>query len=303
MINLNALRVFHVVASKQNLARAAESLFISQPAVSNTLKKFQAEKGVQLFYKVGRTLALTEHGEALFALTTRLFAVEMEIKELLEGMHRSSKRTLHVGLATIYERFGIGEIKQQFSEIDSNIAISIHSGNSKTMLGMLQDRTIDIAIAGNLFTYENFTTHFYREHEIFLVVPKGHRLYGKSHFSSEDIRHERMVLKEAGSSVRETLNSFFSAHAIVPNIVMELSNLDSMLSLVGTERCITFLPDMSITDTALPKKGFSKARCKDSPLLFSTYIIWRSAEEYDSVKKQTIEKLCALQNVASGRVL
>lgn len=297
MLNLNALRVFHMVATKQSLSKAAEALFISQPAISNTLKKMQNEKKVQLFYKTGRTLALTEHGLALHALTTRFFAMEAEIEHLLGSIHSNTKRTLHIGLATIYERFGIGEIKKQFSEIDSNLAISIHSGNSKSMLAMLQDKSIDIAIAANLSSYENFVSHFYREHEVFLVAPRGHRLYGKSTFTSEDIRGERMVLKEVGSAVRKTLSTFFNAYSITPDIVMELSNLDSMLNLVESEKCLTFLPDMSVEDITTTRKGFSNARCKDHALLFSTFVIWHNSEDYDLVKKNYIEQFCALQTV------
>lgn len=286
MLSLNLLRVFNSVVEQKSVVRASEKLFISQPAVSTALKKLQEEVGIRLFHKSGRTLALTEQGVMLYELTKRMFEMEKEIEDLVTRLNSKEKQTIHLGLVTIYERFGVKDILHDFVEIDKNLSVSIHSGNSATIVEMLGNKRWDMGIAGNVVQDKRLCYDFYRKHEVFLVAPKGHRLYGKKFFSAEDIHGERAVLKEPGSSVRTTVDSFFTRDAVQIVPVMELSNIDSILSLAETENCIAFLPDISIR--GVDKERFSKARLKESGLAFSTYVITHSLSEYTTSKRQLI---------------
>lgn len=290
MLNLNLLRVFHAVAKNQNVVKAAEKLFISQPAVSNALKRLQNDNEVRLFHKKGRALTLTEHGAELYTLTTRLFDIEKEIESLFGSVSSQAKHTIHVGLVTIYERFGIADIMRYFSEIDSAISVSIHSGNSRSVVEMLRNHAIDLAVSGDVLVGDNLRRHLYKRHEIFLMAPKGHSLYGKTTFSGDDIRGRRVVLKEAGSSVRNTVDAFLAKFEVNPVIVMELSNIDALLSLAKSEQCLTLLPDMSISDAQIADGSFSVARCEEHDLSFSAYITAHPPEAYADTTRKIIDR-------------
>jgi len=298
MLSLNFLRVFNVVVEQKSVIRASEKLFISQPAVSAALKKFQAEIDIRLFHKAGRTLALTEQGAMLYELTKRMFETEQEIEDLVRSLNSKEKHVIHLGLVTIYERFGVEDILHDFAKIDKNISVSIHSGNSARVVEMLGNKRWDMGIAGNVTQDNRLRYDFYRSHEVFLVAPKGHRLYGKREFSAADINGERVVLKEPGSSVRATLDAFFSRDKVRIIPVMELSNIDSILSLAETENCITFLPDLSIV--GLDKKRFSKAGLKGEALSFSTYVVTHPPSEYTAAKRAVIQAFTRARAPESG---
>ena len=294
MLRLNLLRVFHEVATRQSVVKASEALFISQPAISNALKKLQKDIEVRLFHKTGRNLTLTEHGETLLSMTVRLFKVENEIRDFLAELRSDAKQNIHVGLVTIYERFGIEQVIQYFSEIDPSLSVSIHSGNSKAVIEMLLTSSIDMGICGNVLVNSNLHYKPYKRHEIFLVAPRGHRLYGLKDFSADDIRGERMVLKETGSSVRHTMNAFFQQFAINPAVVMELSNIDSILNIAEREKCITFLPDMSISEKLSGDGKFTFARPMEAGIAFNTYVVWRKDGLYTETTRAIIEQFCSL---------
>jgi DNA-binding transcriptional LysR family regulator len=287
MLNLNLLRVFNAVAEHKSVVRASEKLFISQPAVSTALKKLQDEIDVRLFQKFGRSLSITEQGALLYALTRRMFTTEKEIEELVANLNSKEKQSIHMGLVSIYERFGLKDILHDFAEIDKNLSISVHSGNSTTIVQMLGGKHLDMGIAGNVVKDLKLRYDLYREHEVFLVAPGGHRLYGRKIFTAEDIRGERVVLKEPGSSARTTLDNFLARNdaRVVP--VMELSNIDSILHLAEAENCITFLPDISLTD--VDEKRFSKAGLKDERLFFPIYVITHPPSEYTNAKRQIVK--------------
>ena len=286
MFSLNQLRVFNSVVEQKSVIRASEKLFISQPAVSTALRKLQDEIDIHLFHKVGRSLVLTEQGNMLYDLTKRMFETEKKIRDLVTWLHSEEKQTLHMGLVTIYERFGVKDILNDFAAIDKNLSVSIHSGNSATIVEMLGNRRWDMGIAGNVIQDRRLCYDFYKKHAVFLMVPRRHRLYGKRMFSAKDIHGERAVLKETGSSVRSTVDKFFARDAVRIIPVMELSNIDSILGLAETENCITFLPDLSVR--GVNKERFSKALLKGSELAFSTYVVTHPSSEYTTSKRQLI---------------
>lgn len=286
MLSLNLLRIFNSVVEQKGVVRASERLFISQPAVSTALKKLQNEIDVRLFHKAGRNLVLTEQGTMLYELTKRMFETEKEIEDLVAQLNFKEKQTIHLGLVTIYERFGVKDILLDFAEIDRNLSVSIHSGNSSTIVEMLGNKRWDMGIAGNVIQDKRLCYSFYRKHEVFMVAPQVHRLYGKRYFSAEDLRGERVVLKELGSSVRTTVDNFLIRDAVQIIPIMELSNIDSILNLAETENCITFLPDLSIK--GLDKDRFSKARLRGSELSFSTYVVAHPSSEYTTSKRRLI---------------
>ena len=287
MISLHSLRVFNAVVEQKSVVLAAEKLFISQPAVSVSLKKLQDEIHVRLFHKSGRNLVVTEQGNMLYSLTKKLFGVEKEIEELVSKLNSQESQSIHVGLVTLYERFGSEEILHKFSGLDKNLSVVVHSGNSAAIMEMLGRNTLDIGIVGNITGDINLVTTHYRQHEIFLVAPKGHRLFGKKNFLASDIHNERVVLKELGSSVRNTVDNFLQRYEVKTIPVMELSNIDAILSLVETEQCITFLPDLSVA--ALPNEKFSKARFQPEKLSFPIYIATYKPEHYTVAKWQIVK--------------
>lgn len=282
MLNLHLLRAFYMVVKTQGVSNAAEALYISQPAVSNALKRLQKEYRVAFFRKVGRNLTLTEEGERLYTALDRLFAAEKEVEALLQRMSAHTRQTIKLGLVTIYERFGVSTILHHFAAIDPQLSISIHSGNSSAVLEMLQERSIDLAIAANVPPTGPLVSTPYMRHDLFLVIPPGHRLYGKTTFCCDDIRGERMVLKEPGSAVRRMVDAFLRDFSIVPAVLMELSNIDSILALVREECCLTFLPDMSLADKgSAADQPLCVARCEDMPdLYFLTYVVSHPMRAY-----------------------
>lgn len=291
MLNLNLLRVFHQVVEQHGVSGAAEKLFISQPAVSNALKRLQKDAEGELFVKQGRALELSEYGRTLHGLTTRLCSLEQEIEELFEEMRTRRHHVMHLGLVTIYERFGMEAILDAFSSFDEGLSVSVHSGNTRTMLRMLREHAIDVAITGSIHRDDHLLYTNYKRHSVYLVVPQGHRLYGRKTFTGSDIREERMALKERGSSVRRVVDAYLEKNEIRPVVVTELSNIDSILNLVANGHCISFLPDMSVDRDAHAAKSFGVIECADGPLEFRTYVVTRKIKSYPEAMQPFIERI------------
>ncbi|MBW1774417.1 MAG: LysR family transcriptional regulator, partial [Deltaproteobacteria bacterium] len=86
MLNFNQLRIFYHVAKHKNFTRAADDLFISQPAVTAQMKAFEAYCGLKLFKKKGRINWLTDEGNTLYEYAKTIFALEKEIENAIDDM-------------------------------------------------------------------------------------------------------------------------------------------------------------------------------------------------------------------------
>lgn len=293
MLNIHELRVFHTVVQCHGVVRAAEALFISQPAVSNALRRLQKNHGIRLFVRDGRSLVLTPSGEALHALTTRLFAVEQDISTLLRQEQQLPESAIHLGLVTIYERFAAADICNIFLQTDKSVTISIHSGNSRSLMEQLAAEDIDLAIVGGPAPGADFIRHFYKRHEVRLVIPRGHRLFGSDRFNPADLAGERMVLKEPGSSVRQVVDAFFKTHGLNPPVVSELSNFEANMEIMLKEKYLGFFPDMAIENVLGANPSFSTARPDGECLYFSTWLTTRRMERYAEAQARFIQRLLA----------
>ncbi len=281
MLNLNNLRTFYMVAKNKSVLLASEELFISQPAVSNALKKIQQELKTPLFVKNGRNLELTEKGKKLYIKAEKLFEIEKDIERFISQNDEETK-LITVGVVTLYERFAMLNIMACFEGSDKDITVSVQSGNSKRLIQLLEEKKVDMAITGDLIDKDKSNMLFtpYAKHQNYLVIPKGHKLFGKESFLPSDIASERMVFKESGSSVRKSVENYFLKHYIQTKTVAELSNLDSILDVALHEKCLAFIPDMALDGMIKNNDNFSFALPENDEIAFYIYLVTRQKGNY-----------------------
>ena len=102
MINLNQLRVFCQVAESKTLTKAADKLFISQPAVTAQMKRFEDYCNLKLFKKRGSKVYLTEEGKTLHEYARKVFEHERKVEELIEDMRKLKRGCLQLGTTKTY---------------------------------------------------------------------------------------------------------------------------------------------------------------------------------------------------------
>ena len=116
MINFNQLRVFYQVAENLNLTRAADKLFISQPAVTAQMKRFEDSCNLKLLKKRGRKIYLTEEGKTLHEYARRIFAYEREVEDVIEDMRKLKRGYLQLGTTKTYARYFMPFLMTRFHD-------------------------------------------------------------------------------------------------------------------------------------------------------------------------------------------
>lgn len=294
MINLNLLRVFHITAKLQSVTRASEELFITQPAVTKSLKNLERLSPMPLFRKKGRSIALTEHGRALLSLTSRLFDVVGEVEAYFNHPASTGGHVVRLGLPPLYERYEIITILNKLALIAPQTSISIFPGSTATLLEMLRESVIDFAIVGESHADAGMCFAPYKKHEGGLIIPAGHRLFGNKYFTREDVCGERLILKEKGSTIRNMADTFFRQAGLTPYVFLELSNIDAILNVIIQEKCLTFLPDFSLRQSKISSRLLHIAKTKEYDFCFSTFVAHRPLELYIPQTRELISAFMAL---------
>jgi aminoethylphosphonate catabolism LysR family transcriptional regulator len=201
-MNETQLRCFHAAATEGSITKAAVRLGVSQPAVSVHIATLEKSYGVQLFRRVGRTIALTEFGLELKAITERLFAVQAEARDLL--LSQRNLRNGHLRIGTSAPQRAL-LVVQELQTKHPDVTFSMQTGNSMAIREALTRYDIDIGISSD-FPAGDRKTHvqLLLRDELVLLVHRDHRLAQRDTVSSFELADETIILREHGSMTRST---------------------------------------------------------------------------------------------------
>jgi LysR family cys regulon transcriptional activator len=167
-----------IVDSGLNITSAAERLFTSQPGISKQLKQLEAELGVQLFTRKGKSLAaITPAGRDVIARARKILREADNIKSLASDLTAEQEGTLSIATTHTQARYVLPEVIRAFREIYPRVDLDLHQGTSEQIAELISTNKVDFAIAtGSQHLFPHLTLlPIYRWHRIALV-PNAHPL-------------------------------------------------------------------------------------------------------------------------------
>ena len=196
------LKAFHAVAVHTGFSRAAEALGLTQPAVSDHVRKLEETYGVQLFTRAPSGVALTDMGRKLFAIAERQFEAETEAMELL-----SRGRTLEEGQLTIGADAAVHILPElvRFRLKHPKLSVRLVTGNSAQLVKRLEDFSIDIAITAERPPGPAFLARKHRSDRLVAVVQRSSRLAKLPDMPFAQLVKLPLILREQGSMTRTLL--------------------------------------------------------------------------------------------------
>jgi aminoethylphosphonate catabolism LysR family transcriptional regulator len=196
------LRAFHYVAISGGFSRAAAELFLTQPAISDQVRKLEEQYDVLLFNRHKKQVTLTPEGERLLEITRRLFDSEQQALELL-----SESRALRAGNLRIVadSAHHLLAILARFRSRFPGVKISFSTGNSQTVIGALHRYDADIGVLGEYPRSSDYEVVQLDSTPIVAFVARGHALARRKSVTLSALAGQPLVLREQGSRTRQTL--------------------------------------------------------------------------------------------------
>ncbi|HJR29924.1 MAG TPA: LysR substrate-binding domain-containing protein, partial [Pseudomonas sp.] len=207
-ISHTQLKAFHAVAMNGSFTRAAEQLCLSQPAVSDQVRKLEDYYGVMVFYRDKRLVRLTEVGERLFGLTQRLFDISVDAHDMLTDYRTLSTGTLNLAVdAPVHVLPYVSRFCSRYPGID----VKIETANTDEVLQRLFSHQADIALLGRNIEDDRLMTLHLRSDPMLAFVANDHPWAQRESICLADLHDTPMVLREQGSVTRLSLEEEMAA--------------------------------------------------------------------------------------------
>lgn len=283
-MEIRHIRYFLTLSEELHFRRAAEKLFIAQPALSRQIKELETELGVVLFNRDKRNVSLTLAGKFLKEEGYKLVKHVNSIQSSISEIGKTLSGTINIGCIGSAMSIIIPDLIQKISEDLPGIRTNLIEGTTHDLTNALVDRQIDIMFSRPIMKLANISSQVIYHESSVLVVAQNNKWAIDAHSKIADLANVPFILfpREAGLSFREQIIKICSQEGFYPKIMHESIHSNSLLRLVEKDLGVSIIPESLASGYAL-KVTF--LRLKDFDISVNLAISCRKDNEDDLVKE------------------
>ena len=220
------LKVFRAVAEELSFRKAAETLLLTQPAVTFQIKALEEDLGVQLFDRAGGKVALTKQGGILLRHALRIARIASEAEQQLSAEKSQLSGTFSIGVSTTIAQYVLPRLLGIFLTEHPRLRLSIHSGNTVTVVRQMLDRKVSTGLIAGSARRREVRTEPFLEDELVLIAPPD---FEQRHPSRDRLAASTLLLREQGSGSRHAVETALRSAR------MSLKSFQNVIELDSTE--------------------------------------------------------------------
>lgn len=277
---LRQLQVFEKVASHLNYSRAAEELYLSQPAVSMQIKQLEGHIGLPLFEQMGKKIFLTEAGRELFHYARNISQQISEMEAVFDDMKGLGQGKLTLSVVNTANYF-TPQLLAKFCQQHPNINVILHVANRDAVLKQLADNTTDLAIMGQPPEGLDISAVSFMDNPLVVIAAPTHPLAKLKRVKFAQLAQETFLSREPGSGTRSAMERVFAQHHIQPRISMEMETNEAIKQAVQAGMGLGILSLHSI-ELELETKRLAMLNVEHFPLLRHWFVAHRSNKRLSS---------------------
>ena len=231
-MNLNQLKIFYLAAKQGSLSAAAESLYITQPAVTKGIQRLQKHYELKLFNRFGKKMALTDAGEVLYKIAESIFEMENQAEESLRDFQQRKRGFIRILSSESFGAYYLPFILDRFSRVNPKVRVSMEILPTELIVEKTATLANDIGFISYPVPHKKLVAREVLEDSYQIIVPPGHPFAAKSFIEPGDLSGHSLVVHEKGSAPRRSTEDFIRRHNISVSIPLELSNNEAIKTAV-----------------------------------------------------------------------
>ncbi len=277
---LRQLQVFEKVANHLNYSRAAEELYLSQPAVSMQIKQLETSIGLPLFEQMGKKVFLTEAGRELFHYARGIAQQLAEMEAVFDEMKGLGKGKFTLSVVNTANYF-TPKLLARFCQRHPSINVILQVANRDAVLKQLADNSTDLAILGQPPDGLDLSAELFLDNPLVVIAPPGHPLAKLKRVKFDRLAEETFLSRELGSGTRSAMERVFAQHHIQPRISMEMETNEAIKQAVQAGMGLGILSLHSI-ELELETGRLVMLNVENFPLLRHWFVAHRSSKRLSS---------------------
>ena len=232
-MNLHHLRLFTAVVNHGGFTKAAASLHLSQPAISKSLNELERQLNLTLLERSGRSIRLTDAGQALYARARELFGVEWIAEQELREIRGLKRGVLRIGASTTIATYMLPPYLGRFHLRHPGIRIRATSANTRTVLRMLLESRADIALVEGPVSHPQVEVQPWLDDELVVISHPQHRLLPRNDVDVGMLVREQFIVREPGSGTRDVSARALALHGVRLTNTMRVGGTESIKQAVA----------------------------------------------------------------------
>ena len=236
-MTIRHLEIFVQVYREKSITRAAEKLYMTQPAVSVAIRELEKQYDVALFERLGRRLYVTGAGEALYARAVQMLE---EFHGLEQGLER--KAALRVGSSVTLGNFLLPRVAAEWQMRHPESPLQVTVANGERLQQMLRDNLLDVAVIEGAVNGAELETRPFRQDRLVLVLPQEHPLAVLEHITLAQVLEYPLLVREEGSAGRRCLEQVLARRGLQADRRWESIDTQALLRAVAQGLGVAFLP-------------------------------------------------------------
>jgi len=243
------LQVFYTVARLLSFTKAAETLHMTQPAVTFQVRQLEDHFNTRLFDRTHNKIVLTDAGQKVYFYAEKIFELNSEMEHSLRALSEDTSGTLSIGGSTTIAQYTFPTLLKGFREKYPELSIRICEANTEGIVAKVESSMIDLGIVEAPVSNQDLDVDIFRADELVLIMHPEHELAKKEYVKPLDIINLPFITREEGSGTKSVIFDYFTKHNIEKNninICMELGNSESVKGAVETGIGVSILSKTTI---------------------------------------------------------
>ena len=246
-IDLRRIRHFVVLAETLNFRRAAERLNMSQPPLSVSIQKLEAEVGTKLFLRSPSGVTLTPSGRAALSEAKRLLFHATQFAQLSRDAHDGTAGTLHIGFVGSATFGMLQKIVPLFRAAQPAVELVLREATSVGIMQALEDRTLDVGLVRTPLLRASSATSVALERDHYIAaLPRGHALTSRANLKLAELAGEQFVMYAPTFAAGLHASAMLACQqaGFVPRVAQEAIQIQTVLALVESGLGVALVPSV-----------------------------------------------------------
>lgn len=281
----NNYEYFLEIVKHRNISKAANELYISQPALSNYLKRLEAKLGFQLFESKSQPLKLTFAGERYLHYLNKYILLRKQLENELSEISSAQRGKIRIGISPWRSSYILPTILPEFSKIYPNVEIITHEGVEQELSDLVDSDKVDFSIKSLSYPHPKYQIENIMNERILLAINNNNQAFKslnlKESYTDDYIKpidinlfkHERFILPTPSQELSIVIQHMLTTNNIDTK-AFETGNVGTALNLVGKNYGLTFVPESRIVHST-HLKDISFFTVGNPPLYWYLAVIYR----------------------------
>ncbi len=244
------LQVFHTVAKLLSFTKAAETLHMTQPAVTFQVRQLEEHFNTRLFDRTHNRISLTEAGRQVYHYADRIFAQYAEMEDAVRKVTGEISGALVIGASTTIAEYMLPALLGDFKSKYADVTINLRVSNTEGIVQMVENNDIDLGVVEAPVSNKNLVVETCRKDQLVVIVQPDHPLAKKEAVVVADLLEYPFICREEGSGTREVITEYME-HADLPRhelkVCMELGSPEAIKGAVEAGMGISITSRATIT--------------------------------------------------------